>query len=58
MKAGLDKARADGKTLGRPRLIVNRTRVLARSVKGESIRAIAAAMGLTHGTVQRIVAAR
>jgi DNA invertase Pin-like site-specific DNA recombinase len=56
--AGLEKARADGKKLGRPRRIVNRARVWSLREAGESIREIAGKLKLSHGTVQRIIEAR
>lgn len=56
--AGLAKARADGKTLGRPRVAVDRPKVWALHDEGKSIREIAAKTKLSHGTVQRIVALR
>jgi DNA invertase Pin-like site-specific DNA recombinase len=58
VKAGLEAARAKGKTLGRPRVIVNRAKVWALRDGGSSIREIAATMKLSHGTVQRALAAR
>lgn len=58
VKAGLAKARAEGKTLGRPRVVVNRTKVWALKDAGHSIRDIQAALKLSHGTVQRALAAR
>ena len=56
--AGLEKARAEGKTLGRPPMIVNRKKVWTLRDQGKSIREIAAALNLSHGTVQRVVEAR
>ena len=53
--AGLEKARADGKSLGRPRVIVDRSNVRAMREAGASIREIASRLKLSHGTVQRIV---
>jgi DNA invertase Pin-like site-specific DNA recombinase len=53
VKAGLEKARADGKVLGRPRNVVDRPKVWALRDSGRSIREIAAALQLSHGTVQR-----
>jgi DNA invertase Pin-like site-specific DNA recombinase len=58
VQAGLDRARAEGKTLGRPRVIVNRAKVWKLKDAGRSIREIAASMRLSHGTVQRALAAR
>jgi len=56
--AGLDKARAAGKTLGRPRLIVSRAKVWALHDAGKSYREIGQLVGISHGTVQNIIAAR
>jgi putative DNA-invertase from lambdoid prophage Rac len=50
---GLERARAQGRTLGRPRKIVNRERIWDLREAGKSIRQIAAALKLSHGTVQR-----
>jgi len=56
--AGLNKARADGKSLGRPRVIVDRSRVCEMRDAGASIRDIVTELKLSHGTVQRIVQSR
>ena len=58
IKAGLEAARAKGVALGRPRVIVNRPKVWALKDAGNSIREISAALKLSHGTVQRALAAR
>ena len=58
VKAGLEAARAKGKTLGRPRVAVNRAKVWTLKDSGRSIREIAATMKLSHGTVQRALASR
>jgi DNA invertase Pin-like site-specific DNA recombinase len=55
VKAGLEKARADGKELGRPRIIVDRAKVWSLRDSGRSIREMAATLKLSHGTVQRII---
>jgi DNA invertase Pin-like site-specific DNA recombinase len=55
--AGLSRARAQGKVLGRPRAAVRPERVLTLRGQGKSIRDIAAATGVSAMTVQRIVAA-
>lgn len=49
-KAGLQRARAKGKQLGRPRLIVDRLQVLELRAAGASWRAIAQALGISTGT--------
>jgi DNA invertase Pin-like site-specific DNA recombinase len=56
VQAGLSRAKAAGKTLGRPRVAVSRTKVWALKDAGQSIRQIAVTMKLTHGTVQRALA--
>jgi DNA-binding NarL/FixJ family response regulator len=49
------RARAQGKTLGRPKSAVRPERVLAMRAKGLSLRAIAAETGVSVMTAQRIV---
>jgi DNA invertase Pin-like site-specific DNA recombinase len=56
--AGLARARVEGTTLGRPRVPVNRMRVWKLHDQGKSIRGISKALELSHGTVQRALAAR
>jgi DNA invertase Pin-like site-specific DNA recombinase len=56
--AGLERARAQGKVLGRRRLVVDRSKVWALKDSGKSIREIGEALGLSHGTVQRSLQAR
>jgi DNA invertase Pin-like site-specific DNA recombinase len=58
--AGLEKARADGKALGRPQVapdprLLAKVKVLRRDK--QSIRQIAKALDLSHGSAQRLVAA-
>jgi DNA invertase Pin-like site-specific DNA recombinase len=57
INAGLDRARAQGKVLGRPRAAVRPERILALRGRGQSIRQIAAETGVSAMTVQRIVTA-
>jgi DNA invertase Pin-like site-specific DNA recombinase len=57
VQAGLSRARAQGKVLGRPRAAVRPERVLRLRDKGLSIRQIAAETGVSTMTVQRILAA-
>ena len=58
VKAGLKRARAEGKTLGRPRVSADiEAKVIAPRAKGEGMRAIARELGIGNCTVQRIVAA-
>ena len=55
--AGLGRAKAQGKVLGRPKAAVRPERVLALRARGLSLRAIAAETGVSVMTVQRIVEA-
>jgi DNA invertase Pin-like site-specific DNA recombinase len=55
--SGLERARAQGKILGRPRIPGAKIdAVRAARAEGKSIRAIAKAVGVGVGTVQRVVA--
>jgi DNA invertase Pin-like site-specific DNA recombinase len=57
VKAGLARARAQGKKLGRPRVAASIERkVRTHRTKGMGIKAIARKLGIGTGTVQRIVA--
>jgi len=58
INAGLERARQEGKTLGRRRLVFDRTKVRALRDRGKSIREISEALGLSHGTVQRALEAQ
>jgi DNA invertase Pin-like site-specific DNA recombinase len=53
--AGVRRARKQGKTFGRPKIVVDREKVRTLHQADESVRAIAAAMGLTKSTVFNIV---
>ncbi len=56
VKAGLARARAQGKKLGRPRVAASIERkVRTHRTKGMGIKAIARKLGIETGTVQRIV---
>ena len=58
VKAGLKRARANGKTLGRPRISTKaEIAILNRHAEGRSIRTIARDVGVGHGTVQRVIKA-
>jgi DNA invertase Pin-like site-specific DNA recombinase len=57
VQAGLSRARAQGKVLGRPRAVVRLERVLRLKQRGLSIRRIARETGVSAMTVQRILAA-
>jgi DNA invertase Pin-like site-specific DNA recombinase len=55
--AGIRNAKANGKTLGRPKSTVVRERILELKVQGQSLRQIAANLGVGYGTVRaRLVA--
>jgi DNA invertase Pin-like site-specific DNA recombinase len=58
VQAGLSRARAQGKALGRPRAAVRSERVLQLRKRGLSIRQVAAETGVSAMTVQRILAVR
>jgi DNA invertase Pin-like site-specific DNA recombinase len=53
VKAGLETARAKGKTLGRPRVIVDARRIATLRKSGASWAAICRETGLSKGTAQR-----
>ena len=53
--AGLSRARAQGKTLGRPKAAVRSERVLALREKGLSLRVIADQTGVSVMTIQRLL---
>ena len=55
VKSGMDRARKQGKVIGRPRTGVNGGEVLRLREKGLSIRKIADKLGCSYGTVFRIV---
>ena len=55
---GLERARKQGKQLGRRRVITDREKVRTLYAAGNSVRTIAADMGLTKSTVHSIVAER
>jgi DNA invertase Pin-like site-specific DNA recombinase len=56
VKAGLDRARAQGKKLGRPRVGTElEARVIALRRQGNGIRKIARTLGIGNCTVQRII---
>jgi len=53
VRAGLRNARAKGKRLGRPRVIVDAARIAALRESGRSWREICAETGISKGTAQR-----
>jgi len=56
--AGLARARREGKTLGRPRKVLDREKVRQLHAKGLGVRAIAAQLGgVSHMSVHRILTA-
>jgi DNA invertase Pin-like site-specific DNA recombinase len=58
VKAGLARARSQGKTLGRPRVAPNIERSIRKARdKGKGIKKIARELGVGVGTVQRVLAA-
>ena len=58
VQAGLSRARAQGKVLGRPRAAMRSERVLQLRKRGLSIREIAAETGVSAMTVQRLLSAK
>ncbi len=56
VKAGLERARAQGKTLGRPRIPERvEERIRAARLQGKGIKKIATELGIGVSTVQRVV---
>src|ERR1700736_1473819 len=53
VRAGLRNARAKGKKLGRPRVVVDAARIAALRASGASWRIVCEKTGLTKGTAQR-----
>lgn len=53
VRSGLAAARARGKRLGRPRLVVDRSRIAALRAQGRSWAAISKQLGVGKGTAQR-----
>ena len=53
--AGMNRAKAQGKSLGRPKAVVRAKRVLELQERGMSLRQIAAETGVSAMTVQRIL---
>ena len=54
VKAGMDRARREGKHVGRPKRIFDRAKVLRLHRKGNSYRAIAQALGISTMTAHRV----
>ena len=57
VQAGLSRAKAQGKVLGRPKAAVRPERVLRLKERGMSMRQIAGETGVSAMTVQRLLAA-
>jgi DNA invertase Pin-like site-specific DNA recombinase len=57
VRTGLERAKAQGKTLGRPRAILNRDKLVSMRKKGMSLREIAEATGKSAMTIQRLLKA-
>ena len=58
VKAGLRNARAKGKQLGRPRVIVDAARIASLRARGRSVREIAAELGYSRSLVHKTLANR
>ncbi len=57
VQAGVDRARRQGKQLGRPRVIVDRERLRTLAREGHSIASIARSTGIARSTVSSIIRA-
>ena len=55
VRSGLARARAEGKVLGRPRAIVDRSKLAATRQRGMSLREIATATGKSAMRIQRLL---
>lgn len=53
VRAGIARARASGKRLGRPRAVLDLDAVRVRLARGESLRGVARSLRLHHATVAR-----
>ena len=56
VRAGLDRARSNGKRLARPRVIVDTARIASLRAQGHSWADIRAELGISKGTAQRALA--
>jgi DNA invertase Pin-like site-specific DNA recombinase len=54
-KAGLQRARSEGRIGGRPRLIVQRDKIREMAATGSSMRQIAAVLGISAASVCRVI---
>jgi DNA invertase Pin-like site-specific DNA recombinase len=57
VRSGLERARSQGKQLGRPRVVVDRTKIAKLRKQGLSLREIAAKTGKSAMTIQRALKA-
>ena len=57
VNAGLDRARKEGKVLGRPKAVVQRERITALHKSGMSLRMIGEKCGVSSMTIQRLLRA-
>ena len=55
VKAGLNHARRNGKTLGRPRRVVDLDAVARLSAEGHSLRSIASTLNIGYGTARKLL---
>ena len=56
VRAGLQNARRSGKTLGRPRRIVDIGRISRMKAEGQSLRSIASKLDISYGTTRKLLA--
>lgn len=56
VRSGLDRARAQGKQLGRPKAMVDKKLVTELRDRGFSIRAIAKKVGISKSVIQKVIA--
>jgi len=54
-RMGLDRARSEGKHIGRPTVIVDRVKVAEKVARGESISQVARESGIARSTVRQIL---
>jgi DNA invertase Pin-like site-specific DNA recombinase len=55
VSAGIRNARANGKKLGRPKILVSRAQVLQLREQGQSLQQIATILGIGYGTVRSLL---
>jgi DNA invertase Pin-like site-specific DNA recombinase len=53
VRAGIDRARASGKTLGRPARVVDRSKIVKLRKAGHSLRDIASRLNVSKSTIER-----